>query len=151
MEEKISLNFLQRINKEEFLLTDDIILKHNFLVNFPDEMCVRYYDVISVQFLEDNICRFTIRNNFTTYPLYYLNKYKCKMCGFFKRKKDNIEIYQLTGADLNVAYKNTLTKVCIKKIYEENLSYKDSTPQEIVFDIKYKKRILTKNATNKEG
>ena len=73
------------------------------------------------------------------------------MCRILKRKKDNIEIYQLTGNGLEIIYKNTLTKICIKKIYEDILSYKDSTPQEIVFDIKYKKRILTKNATNKEG
>lgn len=151
MSNRMSLNFLHRVNKEDFPLTDNILYKNYFLVNFPVELGVRYYDVISVQFLEDNICRFTIRDNDYTYPLYYLNKYKCKFCNFFKRKKDNIEIFQLNSPDMKIVYKNILTNICIVKINEDILTYKESKPKEITFDVKYKKRILTKHATNKEG
>ena len=95
MKERISMSFLQRVNKEGVPITDDIVFRNYFIVSFPDELGIRYYDVISVDFLEDNICRFTIRNNSETYPLYYINKYKHKMSNIFKLKKDNIEICQL--------------------------------------------------------
>ena len=151
--EIFSLNFLQRINKEDCPITDDIILRNYFIVNFPEEMGVRYYDVISVNFLEDNICRFTIRNNHETLPLYNLFNYKCKKCGiinFFRRKKDEIHILQLKKEDMSIIYDNVLTNICVKKIYEEELTYKDGKPQEIIVDIKYKKRFLFNHATDKE-
>ena len=144
------MSFLQRVNKEGVPITDDIVFRNYFIVSFPDELGIRYYDVISVDFLEDNICRFTIRNNSETYPLYYINKYKHKMSNIFKLKKDNIEICQLNKNGLVIGYKNILTNISIKKIIEQTLDYRDEGAQEIILDIKYKKRILTKNATTEK-
>lgn len=151
MADKISLKLLQRTYKEDYPITDDTLFNNYFIVSFPDELGIRYYDVVSTQFLGDNICRFTIRNNFSTFPLYHLHEYKRKNKGIFSPKKDIIEIYQLCDSEMNIIYKNVLTKISIKNIYENMLSYKNDKPQEIVFDIKYRERILTKHATNKEG
>ena len=49
-------------------------------------------------------------------------------------------------------YKNVLTNIRVKNIYEDELSYKSDGVQEIMFDVKYSKRILSKyDSTNQEG
>jgi hypothetical protein len=151
VENDYSLSFIQRINGENFPVTDDIMYNNFFIVKFPESMGIRYYDVISVHFLNNNVCRFVIRNNYTTYPLYHLNKSKCWLHNIFKVKKENIEIIQLRK-NMEPVYKNVLTNIRVKNIYEAELSYKSDGVQEIMFDVKYSKRILSKyGSTNQEG
>lgn len=149
-ENEYSLSFIQRINSDNFPVTDDIMHNNFFIVKFPESMGVRYYDVVSAYFLNDNICRFVVRNNYTTYPLYHLNKTKCWLHNIFNFKKENIEIIQLRK-DMEPVYKNVLTNVRVKNIYETELSYKNDGVQEIMFDVKYSKRLLSKyGSTNQE-
>lgn len=141
--ENVSLKYVRRAFMDDVNIGEDFLFKNGFFVEFPEEFGIRFYDVISIKYMEDNICRFTIRNNSSNLPLFNLNKYKCKCCGFFNKKNDNITIYNLNKYD-EIIFISTLHKICIKNITEEELTYTDDKPQTITFDIKYKKRILEK-------
>lgn len=147
--DNVTINYVQRAFMDDVNIGEDLINKNGFIVEFPEEFGIRFYDVISVNYLGEKMCRFTIRNNSTNLPLFNLNNYKCKCCSFFKKKKSNIIIHHINKMN-EIVYTSILYNVCVKNIFEEELTYTDDNPQNIIFDIKYKKRIIEKYATNKK-
>ena len=139
----ITLNLTQRAFLDDIDFGCDLIYKNNFIVEFPEKLGVRFFDVVSIDFLENKTCRFTIRNNASNLPLFSLYKYKHNCFSFFKFKKSNISIHCLDRSN-NLLFTNTLKNIKIVKIFEEQLSYKDDNPQTIVFYVKYSKRIIEK-------
>lgn len=143
----ITLNLAQRASLDDIDIGSDLIYKNAFIVVFPEKMGIRFFDVISIDFLEDKTCRFTIRNNSSNLPLFSLNKYKHSCCNIFKRKRDDILIHHLDRQN-NLLFTSFLKKIKIKNIYEEQLSYKDDKPQTIIFDVKYVERIIEKTCNS---
>jgi hypothetical protein len=143
----MTLNLTQRASLDDINLGSDLIYTNNFIVEFPEELGVRFYDVVSIDFLKDKTCRFTIRNNSTTIPLFSLNKYRHSCSNILKWKRDNISIHYLDREN-NLLFTSVLKKIKINDIFEEQLTYKDDKPQTIIFDIKYSKRTIEKSCNN---
>lgn len=145
----ITLNLAQRASLDDIDIGSDLIYKNAFIVSFPEEMGIRFFDVISIDFIGDKTCRFTIRNNSTNLPLFSIYKYKHSCSNFLKWKRDDISIHHLDRQN-NLLFTSVLKKIKIKNIFEEQLSYKDDKPQTIIFDIKYAKRIIEKPCNQSE-
>lgn len=143
----ISLNLTQRASLDDINLGSDLIYKNNFIVDFPKELGVRFYDVISIDFLKHRTCRFTIRNNSSSIPLFALNKYRHSYSNIFKWKRDDISIHYLDRSN-NLLFTSVLKKIKINDIFEGQLTYKDDKPQTIIFDVKYNKRTIEKLCNN---
>ena len=141
--DNVTLNYVQRAFMDDVNVGEDLLNKNGFIVEFPEEMGIRFYDVISMSYMGDKICRFTIRNNYANLPLLNLNKYKRTNSSYFKNKKDDVIIYHINKLN-EIVYTTILHKISIKNIFEEDLTYTDDKPQKIYLDIRYKKRILEK-------
>lgn len=137
---------VEKINVKKILdeiKLDDLIFENNFLVKFPEELNIRYQDIISVKNIENNTYRFVI-NNTENFPLFNLENYKNKQNNIFKKKKNNIIIYYM-NKNLQILYSIVLKDIKILKFIENELTYKNDNPQSIIIDIKYKNRILNFN------
>lgn len=145
-----SVGLLQRSISERFSKGDEIAYSNYFLVFFPEELDITTFDVISIEFIGDDICRFVIRNNYDKCPIFSLNSYRNKCNCFFKRNKDIIEIDYINRKG-SIKYQSILKNISIKNIIESKLTYERSDIQTITFDVKYNKREIIKpikNATN---
>jgi hypothetical protein len=129
---------------DEMINTDDLIFENHFLVDFPFELGIRLYDVVSIIFTSKNTCKFTVRNNLATLPLIKLKKYKDKKRNIFKHKRDNIIIHQLDKTLVEL-YSIILEDITIKKFDLSGFSYYNNKPQEITIDVKFKNKSFEKN------
>lgn len=136
-------NIFKELDGEAIKKNGYLIFKNLFLVKFPKEFNIESTDVISVEFIDNEICRFIIKNNFINFPLFSLNKYSKKCCSFFCRKNDSIVIDYL-NRNGEKQYSARLTKVRIRNIKEDILTYYNDEPHTITVDIKFSKRILEK-------
>lgn len=145
-ENKFRIQYYHRIMKENNAYLDTLSFMNYFMVNFPVELNIAFYDVISCEYIGDKTYRFVIKNNFERFPLYTLNEYCNKQCRFFKKKKDNVEIYYLNREN-EQKYVTILKDIRINNIREGKLSYIENDIQTISFDVIYKAKIIEKNGT----
>ena len=68
------MHFVHRIMDEENHV-GEFCLSNYFIIEFPEFFNLEPYDFESVHFLDNNICGFVIRNNFSNYPLFTINEY----------------------------------------------------------------------------
>lgn len=150
-DQDIRLQYYHRMVNENVEITDNYSYNNFFVVLFPKELNIRYYDVVSCENIGDKTFRFTINNNFDNYPLFSLNEYVQKYKNIFKKNNDVIEIQHINKKGY-VEYITTLKNIKLCNIQEGSLSYYDNNIQRLTFDIKYKTRIIEKNGpTNKES
>ena len=143
--------YLKKVLSESKAIDKNAAFNNYFSVVFPEEMQIRAHDVVSIEFLKENKCRFTIINNYTNHPLIAINRFKNEGEKLFKRRQKNIKIVYVNKMGV-IKMESILFGVKIVNIEEEKLSYMDDTPQKIVFDVEYKYRILQEKngATDKE-
>lgn len=142
-EKEFRMHFVHRIMDEENHV-GEFCLSNYFIIEFPEFFNLEPYDFESVHFLDNNICRFVIRNNFSNYPLFTINEYiKNKQSCLFSKCKDKIYIKYIDKSD-KVRYSTELSDIKIVKVYESELNYKNDGVQTITVDVKYKDRIIEK-------
>lgn len=137
--EEYRINYLHRLIAEENKITNSMVFTNFFIVEFPEELQLRPFDVVSVDFLGDNMCRIVIRNNFDNCPLIKINEYIKKKWVPFKHRDDEIKIKYIDKSGL-IRSISTLSGIKIKRVYEGILTYKSDGIQEISLDIVYNKR-----------
>lgn len=142
-EREYRIQFLHRILTEDSHV-GDVSLSNYFIIEFPEFFNLQAYDFESVTFLDDNVCRFVIRNNFSNYPLFTINEYiKNKQKCLFSKCNDKIFIKHLDRYG-KVRYSTELSNIKIVKVYESELTYKSDNIQTITLDVKYKNRTIEK-------
>ena len=142
-EKEFRMHFVHRIMDEENHV-GEFYLSNYFIIEFPEFFNLEPYDFESVHFLDNNVCRFVIRNNFSNYPLFTINEYiKNKQSCLFSKCNDKIYIKYIDKSD-KVRYSTELSDIKIVKVYESELNYKNDGVQTITVDVKYKDRIIEK-------
>lgn len=137
------INYLHRLITEDNKVTESMAFTNFFIVEFPEKFNLRPYDVVSVEFTDDNVCKIKIRNNFDNYPLFMINEYVNKNKCLFRRCKDSIKVNYINRIG-EVKCVSTLTDIVIKNVHEDALTYCEGNVQTITMDIKYKKRVIEK-------